>query len=118
MDIIRTNKINKVFIAKILIVALFFVTSIKGFYNFDNFVNIVRSKNLPFPTFIALIALLIKLVGSLMVILNVYPKLGTYSLIIFTIIATILYHNIFVEINQLNAMLKNISIIGGLILLT
>ncbi len=44
-------------------------------------------------------------------------KIGSWGLIIFTILATLIYHPI-IDINEINNMLKNTSIIGGLLLVT
>jgi len=44
---------------------------------------------------------------------NIFTKLGGWFLIIFLILATILYHPI-TDPNQINNFLKNLSLMGGL----
>ena len=106
-----------VVIGRSLLAALFVVTGIKGlFFDFNGFVGAVASKNLPFPVLTALIALIMKIVGGLLVMFNFYPKVGATTLIVFTVLATVLFHNIIVDPSELNNFLKNASIIGGLLL--
>jgi putative oxidoreductase len=44
--------------------------------------------------------------------------IGSYALILFTVAATIMFHNPMNDPKQMTAMLKNIAIVGGLLLLS
>lgn len=108
---------STVVIGRTLLSSLFVITAIKGlFFDFNSFVGAVESKNLPLPVLTAIIALLMKLVGGLLVMFNLYPMYGASILIIFTLLATALFHNIFQDVGELTNFLKNLSIVGGLIL--
>ena len=48
---------------------------------------------------------------------SLYAKYACYALAVFTLLATLLYH-MPVDTNQKNHMLKNISIIGGFLILS
>ena len=87
------------------------------FFGFNDFVHAIESKNIPFAVIVAVIVLTLKLISGLLVITNIYTNYAVTSLIIFVILATILYHNAFVDNGHFNNMLKNIALIGGLILL-
>jgi uncharacterized membrane protein YphA (DoxX/SURF4 family) len=103
-------------IFSILLPILFVITGTKGLLGgFSGYVDSVMSKNIPFPTIVTLGVLLLKVVGGSMVALQIpYSKLAAYALIVFTILATVLFHNPFQDSSQLKNMLSNLSIVGGL----
>jgi uncharacterized membrane protein YphA (DoxX/SURF4 family) len=105
-------------VGRTLLASLFIVTALKSIlFGFDGFVGMVKSKNIPFPVIVAILALATKLIGGLSVTFDWHSELGALMLIVFTTIATVLFHNAFADSSQLTNMLKNISIIGGLVLL-
>ena len=103
-------------IARILIASLFVVTAIKGFLDLNSFSKFVGTQ-LQYPMFFAILALTLKLVAGSMLAVNFQKKYATISLILFMVIVTPLYHNPFQDKSQLTQLLKNVAIIGGLILL-
>ena len=103
---------------RILLGSLFLISAINSlFFGLDNFIDTVKSKNIPFPTLVALIVLIFKLIASILIISNNYGNYVITLLIIFVIMTIFLYHNAFVDNEQINNMMKNIAIIGGLLLL-
>jgi len=105
-------------VGRILLGSLFLISAINSlFFGFDNFVNTIKSKNIPFPILVAFIVLIFKLVAGVLIISDNYENYVITSLIIFVIMTIFLYHNAFIDNEQLNNMMKNIAIIGGLSLL-
>jgi putative oxidoreductase len=101
-----------------LLACLFIVSAVYNLlFNFDGFVGAVASKGIMFPVTVAAIVLIFKLVVGLMLLFGVWTKLVIGGLIVFVVAATAMYHNAFVDRKQLNDMLKNIAIVGGLMLL-
>lgn len=115
-----TNLINQLHIertGRILLASLFVLSALKSIlFNFSGFVDAVKSKNLPFPIFVAIIALSMKLFGGLSLMFDYYGVVGAYILILFTFLATVLFHNVFIDPSQFNNAMKNIAIIGGLLI--
>lgn len=106
-------------IGRILVASLFIISGLTSVYNFGGYVNAVKSKNIPFPTIIAALALVLKIFGGIIIAFsnNInYIRYAKIGLIVFTILTIILYHNAFVDRSQQSDMLKNLSVIGGLIL--
>jgi uncharacterized membrane protein YphA (DoxX/SURF4 family) len=70
-----------------------------------------------------ILAILLLLVAPTLMLIGVYNenasllKIGSWLLIGFTILATLIYHPI-TNFSEINNMLKNLSIIGGLIYVT
>lgn len=103
-------------IARILLASLFVISAMKSIlFDFNGFAGAVRSKNIPFPFLVATLVLTTKLLGGLSIIFDKYSKIGTVALVAFTLLATVLFHNAFKDPTQFNSMMKNISIIGGLL---
>lgn len=105
-------------IARILLGSLFLVTGIKSVQDFSKFSGMVASKNLPNPTILAALALGMKLLGGASVTLGIRTDYGRWILTAFTVLSTIIYHNPISEPSQLTNFLKNLAIIGGLLLLS
>jgi putative oxidoreductase len=109
----------------ILISILFVYAGINKILNFNdtaqyfnkkvNFIDINLSK------VVIVMAILILLISPILMLIGMAKnnslllQIGTGGLIVFTILATIIFHPI-TDANERNNMLKNISIIGGLAL--
>lgn len=105
-------------IGRNLLASLFIISALNSIiYDFDGFVKAIESKNLPYPVILAIFVLTIKLLGGLSIAFNYYSTYGALSLLLFMLIVTPLFHNAFADPKQFNNMLKNIAIIGGLLLI-
>jgi putative oxidoreductase len=121
------------FIGALCLLAIFVGSSINKIMNFPQTVNTLLKK-LPFnkmPKIISQIAIAIAIIllfgGSLYILYSIFMKqekknqvcynvvLG--ALILFTVLATLLFHNVAIDPSQKIHFMKNLAIIGGLILL-
>ena len=108
-------------LVSIIILSLFFVGGVSKIFNFDSTVKGFMS-NTGLPIQLAKIAIvsaiIIEVVAPLIVWFeeykhkNMYSKYALNTLILFTILATIIYHK-----TDVSGILKNLSVIGGLTLL-
>ena len=89
--------INIKTLARLLLTSTFLISGIRTTFNINGFSNLVSSKNIPFPYFITLCVIALKIIASISIILNKYTQFASISLIIFTIMATFLFHNIFID---------------------
>lgn len=112
---------NMKLLYKIFITSLFFVTGINTIIsgNINQYQNNIVNIGLPFALLLTILVLLIKILSPPMIIFgnNITKNIGILSLIIFTLLATIFFHNPYTNPDQLTNFLKNLSIIGGLLLL-
>jgi putative oxidoreductase len=113
MDSLRPSTIN---LGRVLLGLFFLISGIKAAMDFPSFLSLVDARNLPYPEYLAMIALGFKIIGGISLTGNIYVGWGRWLLIIFTIIATGLFHNPVLDPMQLNNFLKNMGIIGGLLL--
>jgi len=111
---------NVLFIS-ILVLLLFFVSGFEKIFNFDSTVNSFI-KNTGVSTGIAKIGIIVAIIIEILVPLitwyELYTKKEKYSkyalgaLVIFTVIATAIYHK-----DDTSGILKNLSVIGGILFL-
>ena len=117
-------------LGSILLLLLYLFSGVSKILNFNNTVNGLHEKIVfnKMPLIVSrlaiLCAIIILIVAPLIILYNDFQqktqmiyKLSGIALIIFTILATLLYH-FPTEEGQLHHFLKNTSIIGGLIILT
>jgi uncharacterized membrane protein YphA (DoxX/SURF4 family) len=111
------------FIETLLVLSLFLYSGIQKLNNIDKTIKLLQSKINGLPDLLANLlvycAILIEVVATLIILYssfkdskNKYARLSIISLIIFTVLATILFH-----LNDTSDLLKNVSVMGGLILL-
>jgi len=105
-------------IGRLLIAYLFLASATyEIIYEPNEYVDLIKDKGLAFPVILAILALTVKILGGLSLALNIYPKIGLIALIIFMLIVTPIYHNGFADLSEMSHMLKNIAIVGGLLLI-
>ncbi|ABW25301.1 DoxX [Acaryochloris marina MBIC11017] len=73
-------------------------------------------KTLPLAPALAIGTIVFQLVGGLSLVMGYKVKLGALLLILFLIPATLVFHNFIGDPSQVNAFLKNVGLIGGLLM--
>jgi len=122
------NKDKQIFFV-ILIVILYLVSAYNKIKNFNKVSEGLKTKISKSPLFnwikydiskiSLLFAIFLLLAGSALLLYGIYKEKKSYkqigggSLIIFLILATILYHPIN-DPNEMNNILKNLSLLGGI----
>ncbi len=110
-------------VARVLLALLFVVGGFNMLMNFDGTVGFVGSMtNESLATILAILAIVFKLGGGVMLLVNWRAALAVEMLVVFTILATILGHTDFSgdamqDQMQYTQILKNLAIIGGLLLM-
>jgi uncharacterized membrane protein YphA (DoxX/SURF4 family) len=119
---------NTLFIASLLISLLFINSGYEKIFNINGTAELLKSKvNLDLPfflyTFAIVIVVLLELVGPSLILYSsltnknkLYAYYSVLGLIGFTILASLLFHLNPFEKHKVN-LLKNLSVIGGLLLL-
>ncbi|QSH39544.1 DoxX family protein [Candidatus Kaiserbacteria bacterium] len=102
-------------VGRVLLVLLFIVSAFGILTNFSGTAGFYASLGIPVAAAAVVVVLLIKILGSLMVATGIHARTGAWALIIFTIAATLMAH---IGEGQMVSALKNLSIIGGLLLVT
>lgn len=67
------------------------------------------------PSVLLAIGIAFEVLGGLSLVLGYKTRWGAWALIVFTLVASALFHNFLKDPTQIVMFLKNISIIGGLL---
>ena len=106
---------------RILLAALFIPAGISKIVGFEGTVGYIASVGLPLATVAAITAIVVELIAGLALLVGYRIKLSAVILAVFTLVATVLFHNFWAMpadqayMQQLMFM-KNIAVVGGLLM--
>lgn len=88
----------------------------------DYALQIQAATGMTVPQWLAVTAGVVEVVGGLMIAANIGLRVASFALIVFTALATYYFHDFWnlagdERTNQLEHVLKNLSIVGGLLIL-
>ncbi len=109
-------------LARILVAYLFLLAGWGKLTGLAGLTKTLADKQLPYPEILAYIAAIVAFGGAVLLILGLLTRLGAFALIVFTVVATLLFHDFWnmtgpMRVENLGAFNKNLAIIGGLMLL-
>ena len=109
--------------ARSLIAALFLVAGVRKILFFSLQVAYFTRLGFPFPEAFTVLAILAEVGGAALLIAGWRTREAAWVLIVFTLVATFMAHRFWEfdpaqSANQMNHFLKNLAIIGGLLMLT
>jgi putative oxidoreductase len=102
--------------ARICLCLIFFKAGISHLTGFGGLIETINSQGLPLASLLAAGTVFFQLLGSISLLLGYKTNLGAILLIIFLIPASLLFHNPLADPSQINDFLKNIGLIGGLLM--
>ena len=110
-------------IARILLAAIFISAGFSKLFSFDGTVAYIASKGLPAPVVLAALTTALEILGGIAIVIGYKTRVAGLLLGGFTILAAFIFHNFWaVPADQAyiqNIMfMKNLSMAGGLFLLT
>ena len=108
-------------VGRILLSLMFLMSGLSKFSGLEGTAGYIASKGLPMPQVLALLAAVVEFVAALMVIVGWRARWGALALIVFTLLASFLFHNFWArpeaqKMMQQQAFMKNMAAIGGLLL--
>lgn len=103
-------------IARSLIALLFVVAGVQKLMGFEGTAGYIASFGLPMPMIVALLVILIEVPVALAFAYGYKIKETGYILIAFTALATLVAHRDFAQGANMVMALKNVAIIGGIML--
>lgn len=102
--------------ARICLALIFIKAGIDHLLGFAGFAEMI-GQTLPLAPVLAIGTIVFQLLGGLSLVLGYKIKIGALLLIVFLIPATLLFHNFIGDPSELNAFLKNVGLMGGLLML-
>jgi putative oxidoreductase len=104
-------------VARSLLAVIFIYAGLNKVFNFAGTSESMAKAGLPIAGVLLVFTIAFQILGGLSVILGYKAQIGAILLIIFMIPATIVFHNPLADPSQFNNFFKNLSIIGGLLLI-
>jgi putative oxidoreductase len=110
-------------IARILLALLFLVSALRSLGAVAGTAGYLSRLGVPMSEVMAWCVIIVEIVGSGMLIVGWRTRLAAWGLVAFVVVATLLAHRFWAVdpaqyANQLNHFLKNLAVIGGLLLVT
>ena len=105
----------KISFGRIFISTLFIIEAIKKFLFKEETIFYMEDHGIPEILFYP--SLIFELVFPILLIIGYQTRISAVAMFIFTIIVTIIFHNDFENQMQLTALLKNLSIAGGFLII-
>jgi putative oxidoreductase len=103
-------------IARVLLAAIFVLAGINKVFGFAGTAGYIASVGMPLPELMAVGAIIVEIVGGVMLALGYKARHAALALAGFTLVATAIFHNNWADQMQMLMALKNIAIIGGLLM--
>ena len=113
-----------VFVARVLLAALFLISGTRKLLAFGIVSGMMAKKGFPAPDIFLVLTIILELAGGIMLIANWNARYAAWALAAFTLVAGSIFHG-FWNVwgapppefnNEFNHFLKNVAIIGGLLL--
>lgn len=107
-------------VSRTLISAIFLISGVGKVFAFEQTLSLMSTVGFPLPYLFLIAAIVIEVVCGLFVIVGLYTRISAAFLILFVVIATIMFHlrltgDMAADQNQIAHTLKNLAIIGGLL---
>ena len=110
-----------IIVGRFLLGAYFFRSGLQSIGKVDLHTGILAKKGVPMPRVAMWIAVAAEILGGASVALGVFPALGAAALALFTLAATVLYHNFWAmqgeeRASHLNSLVSNLALIGAFLI--
>ena len=105
-------------IGRTFLAVIFLQSAIGKIFSFAATQQMMADRGLPLPALLLLGNIVFQLVGGLSLILGYRTRWGALILILFLIPTTLVFHNVFVDPGEQIAFLKNLALIGSLMMVS
>jgi putative oxidoreductase len=102
--------------ARVCLCLIFLKAGISHILDFNSTVEMMTNNGLPIANILLIFTVAFQLLRGFSLLLGYKIKIGSILLILFLIPATLVFHNPIANPSEINDFLKNIGLIGGLLL--
>ncbi len=112
---------NVALVGRILLAVMFIISGFGKITGFDGTVGYIASKGLPMAQLVAIGTIAVEIGGGVMLAVGFKARWAALALAVFTLLAAIIFHNFWAaeaaqKMNQQINFMKNISIVGGMLM--
>jgi len=109
------------YVGRFLLGAYFFRSGLQNISKVDLHTGILEKKGVPMPRIAMWIAVAAEILGGASVALGLFPAIGALALAVFTLAATVLYHNFWTmqgeeRASHLNSFASNLALVGAFLI--
>ncbi|MBC7186232.1 MAG: DoxX family protein [Calditrichaeota bacterium] len=104
-------------IGRIMLSAVFLMSGLGKIANFAGTQQYMAAHRMPLAGLFLVCAIALEIGGGLSILLGYKAKWGALALVVFLIPATLIFHTNFSDQTQMIMFMKNLAILGGLLLL-
>lgn len=104
-------------LGRIFLAAIFIILGFAKISSFAVMSDFAEANGVPFPDLAIIVAIVVELGGGLMIALGWKTKIAALAVFVFLIPVTYFFHTNFLDPMQMTMFLKNLSIMGGMLLL-
>ncbi|SKB11637.1 conserved membrane hypothetical protein [Planktothrix sp. PCC 11201] len=105
-------------IGRTFLATIFIHAAINKIFDFAETQTMITGRGLPLAGVLLVITIVFEILGGLSLVLGYQTRLGAWLLIVFLIPATVIFHNFWEVPSEKIDFLKNLSIMGGLLMIT
>jgi uncharacterized membrane protein YphA (DoxX/SURF4 family) len=105
-------------IGRTFLATVFIHAAINQIFNFADTQTMMTGRGLPLAGVLLVGTIAVEILGGLSLVLGYQTRLGAWLLIVFLIPATVIFHNFWEVPSEKIDFLKNLSIMGGLLMIT
>jgi putative oxidoreductase len=102
---------------RILLAFIFVLSGFKKITGFEGTLGYMTSAGLPMANVLLVLTILVELGGGLLIMLGWQTRRVALAVFLFVLLASIVFHNPSVDPSQMTQLLKNLSIMGGMLYL-
>lgn len=100
----------------------FIIAAISNVVYYPKKIQVITNRGLLYPAFVFWFGFAMQIIGSLAILLDIYLFYGALILILFTLLASLIFHDFWNEQGdsyrlKMQGLVSNISVLAGLILL-
>ena len=110
-----------ILLARLLLGGAFLVFGIRNIWNVDGLTAALTARGLPQPRVAAIFGIALQIVGGVLTAIGPFGAIGGLALIVFLVLATMLFHNFWDHsgpdrVTHLNASIMNAGLAGAFLL--
>lgn len=104
-------------VGRILLAVLFLIAGYNKIMNVGGTVGYFGKLGLPMPDILVWVVIAVEILGGILLVIGWQTRVVAWGMAVFTILTALIGHKFWVDASQTTHFLKNLSIVGGFLML-